>query len=85
MLPLFPIMLATTLLIIILQVRSIPGMIMVFLDQSDGVADTIVEAALGAWRMRRTPAGRASLLSRLRCFMPAGPVDTSLRKSLGLA
>jgi len=50
----------------------------------DGVAGTIVEAALGAWRMRRTPAGQASLLSKLRRFMPAGPVDTSLRKALGL-
>ena len=51
----------------------------------DGVADTIVEAALGTWRMRRTPAGQASLLSKLRRFMPAGPVDASLRKALGLA
>jgi len=48
------------------------------------VADTIVEAALGAWRMRRTPAGQASLLSKLRRFMPAGPVDSSLRKTFGL-
>lgn len=51
----------------------------------DGVASTIVEAALGAWQMRRTPAGQASLLSKLRRFMPAGPVDTSLRKSFGLS
>ena len=51
----------------------------------DGVADTIVEAALGKWRMRRMPAGQASLLSKLRRFMPAGPVDASLRKQLGLA
>ena len=49
------------------------------------VANTIVEAALGTWRMRRTPAGQASLLSKLRRFMPAGPVDSSLRKTLGLA
>jgi len=49
------------------------------------VADTIVDAALGTWRMRRTPAGQASLLSKLRRFMPAGPVDASLRKALGLA
>lgn len=53
--------------------------------EPDGVADTIVDAALGAWRMRRTPAGQASLLSKLRRFMPAGPVDASLRKTLGLA
>ncbi|KQW54142.1 oxidoreductase [Variovorax sp. Root411] len=53
--------------------------------EPDGVANTIIEAGLGAWRMRRTPAGEASLLSKLRRFMPAGPVDASLRKKLGLA
>jgi hypothetical protein len=53
--------------------------------EPDGVAGTIVEAALGAWRMRRTPIGQASLLSKLRRFMPAGPVDASLRRKLGLA
>lgn len=52
--------------------------------EPEGVANTIVEAALGAWRMRRTPAGQASLLSKLRRFMPAAPVDSSLRKSFGL-
>ncbi|MBS0250783.1 MAG: oxidoreductase [Proteobacteria bacterium] len=52
---------------------------------SGTVADTIVEAALGAWRMRRTPKGQAALLSKLRRFMPAGPVDASLRKTFGLA
>ncbi|GAB2893405.1 oxidoreductase [Uliginosibacterium flavum] len=50
----------------------------------DGVADTIVEAALGKWKMRHTPKGEASLLAKLRRFMPAGPVDKSLRKSFGL-
>ncbi|WPG38316.1 oxidoreductase [Variovorax sp. EBFNA2] len=50
-----------------------------------GVASTIVEAALGPWRMRCTPPGEASLLTKLRRFMPAGPVDASLRKKLGLA
>lgn len=49
------------------------------------VADTIVEAVLGRWRIRRTPAGQATLLSKLRRFMPAGPVDASLRKTFGLA
>jgi NAD(P)-dependent dehydrogenase (short-subunit alcohol dehydrogenase family) len=53
--------------------------------EPDGVAGSIVEAALGAWRMRCTPPGQASLLSKLRRFMPAGPVDASLRKKLGLA
>jgi NAD(P)-dependent dehydrogenase (short-subunit alcohol dehydrogenase family) len=49
-----------------------------------GVATTIVNAALGKWRMRNTPPGQASLLSKLRRFMPAGPVDASLRKQFGL-
>jgi NAD(P)-dependent dehydrogenase (short-subunit alcohol dehydrogenase family) len=53
--------------------------------QPDGVAATIVEAALGTWAMRRTPKGQASLLSKLRRFLPAGPVDASLRKTFGLA
>lgn len=53
--------------------------------EPDGVANAIVEAALGAWRMRRTPAGQASLLSKLRRFMPSGPVDSSLRKTFGLS
>ncbi len=52
--------------------------------EPDGVSNTIVEAALGSWRMRHTPAGQASRLSKLRRFMPAGPVDASLRKTLGL-
>lgn len=50
----------------------------------DSVAATIVDAALGPWTMRRTPKGEASLLRRLRRFMPAGPVDASLRKTFGL-
>ncbi len=53
--------------------------------EPNGVATTIVDAALGAWRMRRTPKGEASLLRKLRRFMPAGPVDGSLRKTFGLA
>jgi len=44
------------------------------------VATTIVDK----WHMRRTPAGQASLLSTLRRFLPAGPVDASLRKQFGL-
>lgn len=51
----------------------------------EGVAATIVDAAFGAWAMRRTPKGEASLLRKLRRFMPAGPVDGSLRKTFGLA
>jgi len=49
------------------------------------VADTIVEAVLGKWKMRRAPAGQASLLAKLRRYMPSGPVDASLRKTFGLA
>lgn len=51
----------------------------------DGVATTIVDAALGAWRMRHTPKGEATLLARLRRFMPAGPVGKGLRKTFGLS
>lgn len=53
--------------------------------EPDGVASTIVDAALGAWKMRRTPKGEASLLAKLRRFMPAGPVEKGLRKTFGLA
>lgn len=52
--------------------------------EPDAVAATLVEAALGPWQMRRTPKGEASLLRTLRRFMPAGPVDASLRKTFGL-
>ncbi|MBV8633565.1 MAG: oxidoreductase [Burkholderiaceae bacterium] len=50
----------------------------------DGVAVTIVDAALGIWRMRHTPKGEAALLAKLRRFMPAGPVEKGLRKTFGL-
>lgn len=53
--------------------------------EPDGVATTIVDAALGAWKMRHTPKGEASLLAKLRRFMPAGPVEKGLRKAFGLA
>ena len=49
------------------------------------VASTVVEAGLGPWRMRYTPPGQASLLTKLRRFLPSGPVDASLRRKLGLA
>lgn len=52
--------------------------------EPDGVAATIVDAALGTWKMRHTPRGEASLLAKLRRFMPAGPVEKGLRKSFGL-
>lgn len=53
--------------------------------EPDGVANTVVDAALGVWKMRHTPKGEASLLARLRRFMPAGPVEKGLRKTFGLA
>ena len=51
----------------------------------EGVAATMVNAALGPWKMRHTPKGEASLLAKLRRFMPAGPVEKGLRKTFGLA
>ena len=53
--------------------------------QPEGVAATMVAAALGPWKMRHTPKGEASLLAKLRRFMPAGPVEKGLRKTFGLA
>ncbi len=53
--------------------------------EPEGVAATIADAALGPWKMRKTPKGEASLLSKLRRFMPAAPVDSSLRKTFGLS
>lgn len=50
-----------------------------------GVAATVVKAALGPWRMRHPPKGEATLLARLRRFMPAGPVERGVRKTFGLA
>lgn len=50
----------------------------------DAVAGTIVRAALGGWKMRHTPKGEASLLAKLRRFMPAGLVEKGLRKTFGL-
>lgn len=51
----------------------------------EGVATTLVNAALGPWKMRHTPKGEASLLAKLRRFMPAAPVEKGLRKTFGLA
>ena len=52
--------------------------------EPDAVAETIVAAGLEVWKMRRTPRGEASLLAKLRRFMPAGPVEKGLRKTFGL-
>ncbi|WP_417845173.1 oxidoreductase [Thalassospira sp.] len=53
--------------------------------EPDEVANTIVNAAFGTWKMRWTPKGEASLLRRLRRFMPFGPVDSGIRKTFGLS
>lgn len=50
----------------------------------DDVAATVVNAALGAWKMRHTPKGEASLLRKLRRFMPATPVEKGIRKTFGM-
>lgn len=45
------------------------------------VAETIVAAALGPWKMRNTPGGEATLLATLRRFAPASMVKKGLRKT----
>lgn len=50
----------------------------------EGVAAALVNAALGAWKMRHTPKGEASLLKTLRRFMPYSPVEKGIRKTFGL-
>lgn len=50
----------------------------------EGVAATVVSAALEGWKMRHTPKGEASLLGKLRRFMPAKPVDKGIRKTFGM-
>lgn len=52
--------------------------------EPDAVVATIVRAGLGVWKMRHAPKGEASLLAKLRRFMPAGPVEKGLRKTFGL-
>ncbi|WP_324726715.1 oxidoreductase [Klebsiella sp. ZJOU C1] len=48
------------------------------------IADVIVESAVGPWKMRSAPKGEASLLSKLRRFVPAKAFDSSVRKAFGL-
>ena len=48
------------------------------------VADRILRAIEEPFRMRRPADSQAALLSKLRRFMPAGPVDKSLRKEFAL-
>lgn len=48
------------------------------------VAEKILGALNGPYRMRQPVGGQATLLSRLRRFMPAKAVDGGLRKTFGL-
>lgn len=48
-------------------------------------AHTILKTALCRWTMRRLPTGQAALMSKLRRFMPFGPVDSALIKAFDLA
>jgi NAD(P)-dependent dehydrogenase (short-subunit alcohol dehydrogenase family) len=50
----------------------------------ESVAAEILRAIEAPYQMRRPVGFNARLLSRLRRFMPAGPVDRSIRKSFGL-
>lgn len=47
------------------------------------VARKILSAITGPYKMRQPAGGQATLLSRLRRFMPAKAVDGSLRKTFG--
>jgi NAD(P)-dependent dehydrogenase (short-subunit alcohol dehydrogenase family) len=60
---------------VVAQIKSGP--------QPIAIARKILSVINGPYRMRQPADGRAKLLSRLRRFMPAGAVDSSLRKSFG--
>lgn len=49
------------------------------------VAETIFAAAVGDWKMRHAPRGKASLLRKMRRFLPFKPLDQGIRKEFGLA
>lgn len=51
----------------------------------DLVATTIVKAAFSPWKMRRTPSGIATVLSKLWHILPAGILDSATRKISGIA
>lgn len=57
------------------QIKSAPS--------PQAVATKILAAINGPYRMRQPAGGNATLLSRLRRFMPATAVDKSLRKTFG--
>jgi len=59
------------------QIKSAPS--------PKAVATKILAAINGPYRMRQPVGGQATLLSRLRRFMPATAVDKSLRKTFGFS
>jgi len=60
---------------VLAQIKSAPA--------ATWVADQILAAIEGSYRMRQPVGKHATLLSRLRRFMPAKAVDCSLRKTFG--
>jgi short-subunit dehydrogenase len=65
----------------------VAGAVATSLDQApDGsiVAQEIVRSIESPYRLRRPVGSNAKLLSRLRRFMPHGPVDRQLRKNFAL-
>lgn len=60
---------------ILAQIKSAPAPIL--------VAEKILVALKSPYKMRQPVGGQATLLSRLRRFMPAKAVDGSLRKTFG--
>jgi NAD(P)-dependent dehydrogenase (short-subunit alcohol dehydrogenase family) len=71
------------------KAQSIPGVVLVEMDIRDEASVQHGIQAIIAQAKRIdvlvNSKGQASLLSKLRRFMPAGPVDASLRKTFGLA
>ena len=69
------------------QASAIPGVFFGNVDEVGSVAfrrsKPILAAINGPYRMRQPAGGQATLLSRLRRFMPASAVDRSLRKTFG--
>lgn len=61
---------------IVVATRNAPG--------PERVVDSIEHAITCKWKMRRTPKGIATVLSKLRRYMPFGIVDSGIRKDFGL-
>ncbi|MGR9263729.1 oxidoreductase [Rhizobium leguminosarum] len=66
---------AATTKTVVAQIKSAPS--------ASVVANQILAAINGPYRMRQPAGGQAKLLSRLRRLMPASAVDSSLRKTFG--